>query len=120
MSELGGKVEFIDGHEFDVGYLNTKQARRTWTQLVQKLGPSLDAFQDGDVGFAVTKIAEDPALADFFEELVQVFGKVTQIDGKPLLQVEARVFQGKVSLTLKWLKFALEVNYSDFLDLLQS
>lgn len=118
MSDLGGEVKEIEGHTFDVGYLNTKVARKTWLKLMQAVGPAFAHAQDGKLDAAVTALASKPELAPFFEELVTTLAKVTMVDGKSLAQCEGEVFKGKIGLTFKWLRFALEVNFKDFLDML--
>lgn len=117
-SDLGGERRVIDGFSFDVGYLNTKQARKTWTKLMQNLGPSVAHAQDAQLDRAFDALANRPDLADFFEELVSIMAVVTLVDNKPLTQCESDVFKGRIGLTFKWLKFALEVNFKDFLDML--
>ena len=118
MSELGGESREIDGHLFDVGYLNTKVARKTWIKLLKSVGPSLATAQDGNLGGAVELLASQSHLESSFEETIATMMKVTTCDGRALVQCEQEVFKGKVGLTLKWLKFALEVNFKDFLDLM--
>jgi hypothetical protein len=116
------KTKTIDDVQFEVGCLGIKQGRRTWIKLVQAIGPSFAAMHDQDLAGAASLIASQTALPDFFEEIIDTFAQVTLADGRPLVRpaVQEEYFAGKITLTLKWLQFALEVNYGDFFELLAS
>lgn len=125
------ETKTIDGIQFRITPLGFNEGRRGFVRLSKLLGPAL-----GAAASAGTKDPEglagalERALGGLTDEdlewFADVMGKATQFsdDGSrwPWLTKDNReaLFSGRLMLFFRWLVFALEVNYSDFLDWLKS
>lgn len=119
----------IEGVEFEVTPLGHKLARQGFVRLSKILGPALAAAtadgQDADMAAALGMLVDRADDSDL-EWFGDTFGKATRFstDGGarwPFLGSPEReaLFTGRLMLYFQWLIFALEVNYSDFLDWLK-
>jgi hypothetical protein len=125
----------IDGVTFEVTPLGHKKARKAFMRLSKAIGPALaGAAGSGDVSDLT---GADVNIAAALGELVNhvsdedlewfsdVFGRTTRFstDGQkwPFLDAANRevLFSGRLLLFFHWLAFALEENFSDFLDWLR-
>lgn len=118
----------IDGVEFEVTPLGHKLARQGFVRLSKIIGPALAAAptgQDADMQAALGMLVDRADDSDL-EWFGDAFGKASRFstDGGtrwPFLGAPEReaLFTGRLMLYFQWLIFALEVNYSDFLDWLK-
>jgi len=123
----------IDGITFEVTPLGFKQGRKAFVRLSKALGPALGAAPSVDAlkaGRNVSAILER-LVAEVSDDDLEWFASTlgdkntrysTDLEAWPFLNSANRetLFQGRLTLFFKWLIFALEVNFSDFLDLLKS
>lgn len=118
----------ISGVTFEVTPLGHAQGRRGFVRLAKVLGPALAAGAGArgkgteDMSRALEGLAERLSDEDL-EWFSEAFGGATRFstdDPKkwPYLTEANResLFQGRIVLFFEWLLFALEVNYSDFLE----
>ena len=117
---LGRKKESreIDGLVYDVTQLGGIDARNVLLRLMKSLGPSLGALADSPLSAVFEKLALSEADLGYFCEKFGSCSFVHLEDGKlPMLdKVFDDHFAGRTGAMVKWLVFAVEVNFSDFLD----
>jgi hypothetical protein len=126
---LASEKRTIDELEFEVSQLPVKDARAMLVRLTRVIGPALTEFaKDGatslgdidhtTVAGAFGKLATTLTEEDL-EYLCAKFGTVSKVRvGNLMLPVDKAgdtVFSGRLTTMFKWLWFAVEVNYSDFL-----
>lgn len=120
----------IDGLVIEVGQLQLKDARAALVRLTRAAAPALQEFTRdgvrklGDVDHAVViaslgKLAETLSEADL-DFFCDKFGSVSKVQIGPNMvvmtpQIANTVFGGKLLTMFKWLAFAAEVNFADFL-----
>lgn len=136
MSQITGKTEKIGDHKYTVHMLSPMVALDLLMDLGSMVGPSLGALVDavakgkqgGKVGLEMLLDAD--LSADFFSRaagelfahvdkgkvhvVVETLRKISEIDGKPLDPVFEAHFTGRLGELMRWLAFALRVQYSDF------
>ena len=122
----------IEGVTFEVTPLGFKRGRRAFVRLSKAIGPALGAADSVDAlrqGRGVTEVLEkllDSVSDEDLEWFADVLGKGTRFsrdgDKWPFLNESNRdaLFGGELVLFFRWLMFALEVNFSDFLELFKS
>jgi hypothetical protein len=127
----------IDGRSYQVTMLDEKTARRVWLRLMQKLGPSVAELAKGLTSANVKSVLDldtsifAGALArllremseddlEFFVEKMRSCTKVKPEQANVYVDLYDGAFQGRLTTMFKWLVFALEVNYADFLSELRS
>jgi len=124
----------IDDIEFEVEQLNIKDARACLVRLSHVLGPALTELAKSnakdvlDVDTGVVASALGRLMTTMSEEDLEyfcgAFGKKSKVKvGELWLSVDKAgdsIFRGRLALMFKWLSFAAEVNYSDFLGVLTS
>ena len=122
------KTKVIDGVTFEVTPLGFKRGRQAFVRLGKAVGPALgavdsvEALQAGDgVSKALERLLLDVS-DDDLEWFAETFGETTRFwrdvsKGQPYLKSDNReaLFAGQLMLFFKWLMFACEVNFSDFL-----
>ncbi len=126
---LASEKRTIDDLDFEVSQLPVKDARAVLVRLTRVIGPALAAFaKDGakslgdidhmTVANALSTLASSMSEEDL-EYLCEKFGKVSKVKvGELMLPVDKAgdaVFSGRLTVMFKWIWFAIEVNYSDFL-----
>lgn len=125
----------IDGVIFEVTPLGYREGRKAFVRLSKAVGPALAQASSGgdmadlsgsdvDVAAALSALVSEVSDGDL-EWFADILGKTTRFsrggDKWPYL-VEANreaLFAGEILLFFKWLAFALEVNFSDFLSFLR-
>jgi hypothetical protein len=111
----------IDGNLYYVTQLGFSQGREVMVRLSKLLGPAFGRLNgEGGAVAAMGELAAAVTEADLVH-LCRVFGTSTevQIEGKrPRLteQIQELHFAGRYDTMLKWLWFAIEVNYGGFFD----
>ncbi len=122
----------IEEITFKVIPLGFKQSRKAFVRLAKAAGPALgkaDSIASLKAGKDIGAVLEglvDSVSDNDLEWFASVFGKTTRYstDGEKWpFMTEANqetMFSGRLILFFRWLRFCLEVNYSDFLELLRS
>ncbi len=118
---LQAKSKVIDGLEYKVTQLGAKEGRRLLTRLVKVAGPMMAGAGTGDVSGALER-----ALGGLKDEdvdfLCDTLARSTevQVDSthQPLLaDIFDSHFAGNYHNLMKWLAFALEVNFGSFFQM---
>ena len=123
----------IDGARLRVTQLPYTSARKTLVRLTKLLGPALVSAASLGQAALSAGLGMGPALGDFFDRLTdeelehfaKTFGQHSQImtpDGTWVyLDAKNRsiYFAGRLMLFFRWLEYAIEVNYDDFLAVLK-
>ncbi len=140
------KEKTIGGHTYAVHMLPAMEGWRLFVELASAVGPSigvvLDALPDTgslkDFALNAQKIATEEGIGamdlkgdkieaairsvlkvvdpDFVERVTKQLARQTTVDGKALTDVFEFHFAGKIGGLVKWLAFALSVQYADFFD----
>ena len=124
----------IDGVAYKVSMLQAPEGRKLLLELKTILGPALaelmrgakgegESILDMDMGHvsgAIQALSEDIS-PEKYEQICKLMASKTQfsMDGwtsRLHLNDDVNHFQGRYLAEMKWLAFALEVNYSDFLS----
>lgn len=127
MVDLKPAVKEIDGTSFAVEMLDVKTARAVLVRAARALGPALGELGKAagskgvlDVGTSIAagalgKLTENLSEADleFFCEAFRRKSRV-HVEGG-WIPLQDLVFTGRMGTMFKWLAFAFEVNFSDFL-----
>lgn len=128
----------IDGLTFTVGQLPAMRAVKLMHRLARAVGPAMLKSLAGANVASVKDIANlDLNLGDAADGVAMMFDKFTENDLEalirelfetatvvhngntvPLMPVFDHVMQGRAGTVMKAVKFALEVNYQDFLGAL--
>ncbi len=118
----------IGEHEYEVTQLPSSKGRRLLVRLFKVLGPAFGELTAGgaknvdevDSG-ALARAIQELALritSDDLEDVVQELARTTRIrmgDKEPeLASVMELHFAGRYDELIRWLAFALEVNYGSF------
>lgn len=126
----------IGDHTFRVRMLDPETSEDLFLDLVKQAGPALAAFlseSEGGINGLLEQSVGSPSVLAAVRELVdrldketyrrmcRVLSEVSQVrvgdDKWPMLpSVESEVFRGRIMLRLKWLWFALGVQYAGFFD----
>src|SRR5688572_14545525 len=135
--QMGYEEKGIGNHTFRVRMLDPETSEDLFLDLVKQVGPSVAAFLSeakdlSNVQQLLEQSLGSPALLALVRELVdrldkptyhrmvRVLSEVSQIrvgDKWPqLTEVQAEIFRGRIPLRLKWLWFALGVQYGGFFD----
>lgn len=126
------KSKEIEGITFTVQQLGGKRAMRLWTKLFRIVAPALAKTLEGNslTGMTLAKLdlkslgdavqlLTDKLTPDEFDamrdELFETAFAVWEGQTVPLNRMQDEIFAGRVLLAFKVLRFALEVNYGDFL-----
>lgn len=120
----------IEGVTFCVTPLGYGKARKAFVRLTKAVGPALASGagvkpEDMDVQAILGALVDNVDDSDL-EWFAEAFGTATKFstdgDKFPFLRGPERevLFTGRLLLFFQWLAFALEVNFSDFLDFLKS
>lgn len=124
----------IDGTTFEVSQLDVKVSRAVFVRLGRVLGPALAEFGkvgdvkslldvDHSVAFgAISKLLMNASEEDleFFCQTFMKKSKFIPPEGTGLIGLVDLAFTGRLLTMFKWLAFAIEVNYSDFLDVFKN
>lgn len=122
---LETKSKQIGRYTYRVTQLPTSKGRRMLCLLTKAIGPVLGKLADGggkSIGIAFEELSERINEADL-KELCEVFGESSEVelpDGRrPRLMPEFQEmhFAGQFGELFEWLRFCVEVNYSDFFAL---
>lgn len=121
---LEASTKRIGETNYKVTQLRAVKGRRLLVKLLKALGPAATAIQDakdGNVGALLGKLTGSLD-EDLVDELCDTFAGCTEFDlgnGKWIGLGETGQFDlrfaGKYGDMVKWLTFALEVNYGSFL-----
>lgn len=127
LEQIQPKTREIDGLMFRVDMLPSKTARAVLVRAARILGPALGELGKGvggkgvlDVGATIaagafSKLTEQLSEEDL-EFFVEAFRPRTQVQwGAAWVPLLEQMFQGRPMLCVKWLAFAFETNFSDFL-----
>lgn len=131
MSQLDSQSITIDGHKFEVFKLAPLDAQDTLIDIVQALAPAAgqianvaeaggtSALLDADLGSvnagqAIVKLSQGLTKVSM-RALVKTMAEVTICDGKRLPDTMEIVFRGDLPLMYRWLWFALQVQFGNFL-----
>lgn len=123
----------IDGVHLRVDMLELEEAEECFVRAVKALGPALGELAKAAIAAKTSSVLDvDVAVAGgAFAQLAanltkedltyfrKVFADVTYHEaapGKWIKFVPEVVLKGKFGVLLKWLRFALEVNFADFLS----
>lgn len=122
----------IDGHIYEVTQLGFKAGSDLWLLLVRVASPALNSILRAPGGVDSAKKGQvTPAIVNaFFEALtttsaeefrqicVALGSKTRVLGGKEPLTLDEDTqdehFAGRYMAAVKWMRFALEVNYADF------
>lgn len=125
---LKQETRVIDGVEYKVTQLTASKGRAVLVRLFKLAGPAFGQLLDGvelkdtskitAFGKAIQEVSERMVLEDL-EFLVETFAPTTQVKTGPglwpdLSQIQEIHFAGEYPRMLKWLWFALQVNYRGF------
>lgn len=123
------REKVIGDHTFEVRMLDPDTALELFVDLFAMFGPSLAAlFEAADEDEDEGEGKEDRAIAQAVQMLVTnlskaklknavaVLSKVSFIDGAPLAATYKVHFAGKLGLMVRWLAYALQVQFADFQD----
>lgn len=120
----------IDGRTYEVTQLDERTARATFLRLGKLLGPSLAELSKGlatgnlgdltieSVASALARLLYGASEEDleYFCAVMRKTTKVQVLPGQGFAQLSEGMFRGQLFSLFKWLVFAFEVNYTDFLD----
>lgn len=123
----------IDGYEFKVTTLGSKEATSLWFRAAGNLGAALassfsSANDDRDAGSAMMGAIAQAVImmpsADFDyilgslakQTFVKVPNSQAHLPLSTMIPTPADPFAGRMDLLVKYLMFALEVNFGSFLD----
>lgn len=128
----------IGGYEFTVSQLPGSIGLKMFFDLVKMVGPSIGALIDEGGGSLTMsdlgKLAGDKKIAQAglsgaikelalnmndaqVDKMIKQLRECTQVKGHgPLNKVHDAIFAGKIKAQLEWLAFALQVQFSDFLE----
>lgn len=138
------KEKKIGEHTYTVHMLGAMEGWRLFVELASAVGPSigvvLDALPESgslkDFAIKAQKFADGGGIGDmdlkgakieaairsvlqvvdpdFIQRVTEQLAKVTIVDGAPLPDVFELHFAGKIGSLVRWLAFALTVQYTDF------
>jgi hypothetical protein len=113
------KETTINGTRFKVTQLGFADGMELLTSLGKIVGSGLSIFTKDTTNEAlIGEIIKQLSIADVLN-ITERLAKSTRIEREPgrwpVLEPEVDL-AGNYDLTIKWLSFALEVNYADFLD----
>ena len=136
---LNAERREIGGHIYEVHQLGAIKARALFVRLTKALGPVLSSLLESTTmstrkaaalqSFAMAPVIEELALRITEEDfcyLCDVLGECTFLVGDKgqLAKLERKLqdvhFAGRMLDSLKWLGFAIEVNFADFFSLAKS
>lgn len=128
---------------FAVTYLNGSKGQKLFSTIVKVVGPSIGVAMDaigGDAKVSLAALVSQTSKTEVFARIAQLL--VTNLDDAKeqmilselrgvskvqqngtwieLSKVFELVFRGEQLMLLKWLAFALEVQFGDFLSLFQA
>lgn len=130
------KTKIIDGVTYEVSLLPAPIGRKLLMDLKRIIGPAIaellsntsstvESLGDMDVtnvSGAIARISQDVS-SDFYSEVYSILASKTKFSRDGIESVDLRVapdhFMGRYLSEMKWIAFALEVNYSDFLSAVQ-
>ncbi len=129
-----GQSKTIGGHDFTVYLLPWEQANDVLIEIADVIAPALaqlaaepdsldtllESKLDGPEVAKVIAAAVQKLTRERMRFVTQTLMSVTHCDGKELKAISNAVFRGELTLMYKWLAFAIQVNYADFLSALQS
>lgn len=128
MAQSDGVKETIDGVEYTVYMLDPTLALRLLRRILAVVSPAIGALAGAadktSVAERVTPELFSRIAAELFDrfdeklldDLVQKLGEVSMASGKRVSDVASIHFRGRIGHMLKWLAFALRVQYADFFD----
>ncbi len=117
----------IDGHIYQVTHLKTKDAERVRLRLIKALGAAMGQVKDADdwttlVIKAFQGLSNGVSEADYDFVRDKMVECTTYIKSGgdlevpiPLAKIYDNHFKGRNIAQMKWLYFALQVNFADFL-----
>lgn len=121
------KTRELDGLMFRVGMLPSKTARAVLVRAARILGPALGELGKGATGKGVLDVGTTIAAGalsklteqlgeDDLEYFVEAFKRCTSVQwGAAWVPLLEEMFAGRPMLCMKWLAFAFETNFADFL-----
>lgn len=124
MAQVDSFKETIDGVEYTIYMLDPRTSLRLLRRILGAVSPALGAFAGtgGDMSAEVSPELFSKIAGDLFDRLdekllddaVDHLASVTHADGKPLKETMAIHFRGRIGAMVRWLAFALRVQYADF------
>ncbi len=122
----------IGESSYEIFMLPATTGLDVFLDLARIVGPAIGVVFDGADLKELDTIGDLAFSGDVFEKAarqifqaeeketvkatIKILAAHTHVDGKKLGDTFEAHFQGKIGEMFKWLVFALEVNYSDFLD----
>ena len=117
MASYKSKKMMIDDVEFEVFALGAWEGQALLVRLAALLGPGIAVAMQGDAAFIAQLCINLPPKD--IKEISSKLAENTMINmGSGVSKLESSfdlVFSGRYELMMKWLAFALEVNYGSFL-----
>lgn len=123
MSQLDPVKETIDGHEYTMVMLDPTVAAKLLRRIMFVVSPAVGAFAVAG-GKELTPELFSMIAGGLFERLdekllddvISRMSSVTIVDGKKMDQVFMIHFRGRIGHMIKWIAFAMRVQYADFLS----
>lgn len=113
---LETSTKHIGSHEYAYHPLSATPAYKLLLKLVKILGPSFAALAGGKEGFAGAAQALSAALDEkSADEIIKQLVQQSEVDGTPLKGAFEIHFAQDMSGLFKFLGFALEAQFGDFL-----
>lgn len=111
----------IDGRWFEVAPLDLRTARTVLLRLMKLAGPAMTEFAKNGQGVVgvmsgAAQLIEllEPADLEYFCDAFQKVSK-TKIESGAWIPLAESVFGNNVATQMKWLVFAVEANYAEYL-----
>lgn len=115
---LETKTRQIGEYKYRCTQLGALKGRKVLVRLLKTVGPALDGVSEGSVGSLLGKLASslDEDTVDYLCDTMAARTEVELPSGKSvdLAGIFELHFAGKYGEMVKWLAFAVEVNFSSF------